>query len=111
MPVVIVISPSDSFNSKVTRSTVLSSDICHLADPGPSPDLLLRNCPHQAVFVGLSLRSNGDHPNSARRVVSCPSHTVALIKLLLDFDFAVFITVPWWIGFISVTWHYLARSY
>ena len=63
------------------------------------------------LFVGLSLRRPEGHPtlHDAWYQVTLCLYFVALVKLLLDVDFGLFITAPWWIGFLSVAWHYMAR--
>ena len=126
MPVVIAIFLSDSFNSKVTHPTVLLDSLVAKQRSFSPPTYVIWPILNRlqifsfaialisVVCVWLSLRSNEDHP-TWRDPYYCYQVTLllyfgALHKLLFDIDFPMIITVAWWIGFISVIWHYLALS-
>jgi hypothetical protein len=113
----------DSVNPNVTHTTTspLGSPVAELPPfslptyyaiwPTPGRLFSLAIALISALFVGLSLRRPGDHPtqHDAWYQVTLCLYFVALVKLLLDVDFGLFITVPWWIVFLSVTRHYMAR--
>jgi hypothetical protein len=64
-----------------------------------------------ALFVGLSLRrSEVPTQHDAWHQITLCLYFVALVKLLLDVDFGLLITVLWWMWVFTVTRHYLTRS-
>jgi hypothetical protein len=64
------------------------------------------------LLIGLSLRRPAGRPvrHDAWYQATMCLYFAALVKLLLDVDFGLFITVHWWIGFLPVSWHHLVRS-
>jgi hypothetical protein len=114
----------DSINPNVTHTAAILLD-SPVAEPPPFSPGYYATWPIpgrlfslaialiSAVFVGLSLRPPEGHPTQhedAWYQVTLCLYFVALLKLLLDVDFGLFITVLWWVGFLWATWRYLARS-
>lgn len=110
----------------VTHATIPIPSYSSVAEPSPfSPStygawsvirlsrlLFLAAAPISALLIGLSFRWRGDHPtqHDAWFHVTLCLYFVALVKLLYDVDFGLYIIEAWLIGFFLVTWHHLARS-
>jgi hypothetical protein len=108
----------DSVTPHVTHAIIPIPSDSPIAEPPPfslpilNRLLSLAATPISALLVGLSLRQRGDRltRHKAWYQATLYLYFAALVKLLYDIDFGFLITAAWYIGFLSVAWHHLARS-